>query len=162
MNPRRFLVAVLPLLVVACGGSDGSEGGGGGAGGSSQSAGGSGGSSAGASSGAGSAGSAGAATNAKPMGTVQSCFGPKCAIAECDNHKFWADIACSDVYDGPVGDQTNFCAPDGSGSYCLDVTASGSTGFGDHFAINCAAGVASIVKCKSGCGYVGNQPVQCN
>jgi hypothetical protein len=114
--------------------------------------------------GANSAGSGGSDLHgvpATPMGTVQSCFGTKCAIQECDNDMFWADIACSDVYDAPVDASTMYCAADGTGSYCLQVRV--PNGFAeDRYAVNCTNGKATILKCNNGCGYSGNDPVMCS
>ena len=98
---------------------------------------------------------------ATPMGTVQSCFGTKCALQECDNDMFWADIACSEVYDAPVDASTMYCAADGTGSYCLQVRV--PNGFAeDRYAVNCTNGKPTILKCNNGCGYSGDDPVMCS
>jgi len=99
----------------------------------------------------------------KPTGFVGSCFGRKCPIQICDNQRLWSDTPCSDVYDGPVGASTNFCAPDGTGNYCLELTDQPNSLLSKGlFAINCTADVASIVRCQGGCGYRANDPTECN
>ena len=167
-----FLAGAAALVLAGCGGSDDSGGNQGGSGGSgagsagTSSTGGSAGTSstggnAGTSSTGGSAGtsSTGGSANAKPTGPVYSCFG-KCPLEECDNGMFWADVACSDVYPGPV-EMSAFCAMGASGGYCLEI---GMDEFGfdnQKYAVNCTSGVSSIAACESGCGISGTQPAQC-
>jgi hypothetical protein len=158
------------LAAVGCGGtanSGGSEvmtGGTGGAAGSAAIAGsaGMGGSSAigtggsgtamgGASGSVGSAGSGALGTPGYPSGSVILCFGAGCPFGECDNDMFFADKPCSSVYTSDVGPSSTYCSAAETGSYCLETGPS----FGPDYAVSCANGMATVLKCNSGCGSEG-------
>jgi hypothetical protein len=160
-----FVVATLGMLVLTgCGGSDEDDDGG--AGGTSSSTGGSSGAGASASGGStssggsASGGAGGSGVNAQPVGPVFSCFG-ECPLGECDNDMFWADVACSDVYEGPVGSETALCRSADNGGYCLKLGTDDSGPDTEYFAINCGAGESpTIAACERGCG-IENEQARC-
>ena len=107
-------------------------------------------------------GHAGTGVTGVPMGIVQTCFGTKCPIEECDNTKFFSETLCTDVYDGPVAATSMYCALDGSGSYCLSINDTPNQAANVLYAVNCTAGVPTILLCDGGCGRSGDGPSTCN
>ena len=82
-----------------------------------------------------------------PSGSVETCFGDSCPMGECDNGLFYADVPCSDVYPQPLGPTLPYCAPGGSGGYCLIVR----TSVLERWSVACTDGVPQLMKCASGC-----------
>lgn len=105
----------------------------------------------GASGSVGSAGAGSLGTPGYPSGSVILCFGAGCPFGECDNDMFFADKTCSSVYTSDVGPSSTYCSAAETGSYCLETGPS----FGPDYAVSCANGTATVLKCSSGCGSDG-------
>ena len=93
-----------------------------------------------------SAGASGGSTTF-PSGSVETCFGDRCPMGECDNGLFYADVPCSDVYPQPLGPTSPYCAPGGSGGYCLIAR----TSVIERWSVACTDGVPRLMKCANGC-----------
>ena len=66
----------------------------------------------------------------------------------CAADMFFADKTCSSVYTSDVGPTSTYCSAAETGSYCLETGPS----FGPDYAVSCANGTATVLKCNSGCG----------
>ena len=91
-----------------------------------------------------------------PTGPVETCFGDACPLGECDNGGFFADVDCSDVYPGPVDEDSEFCATDLDGGYCLTIVTNAIA----RWAVACAGGTETLDFCDGGCGVQGGM-AQC-
>lgn len=100
--------------------------------------------------GAPSGGAPGSSTTTAPTGPVETCFGDSCPLGECDNGRFFAEVKCSDVYPGPVDENSMFCAPGADGGYCLTTATTVLT----DWAINCSGGTPTLERCSAGCGFI--------
>jgi len=106
----------------------------------------------GASGAVGSAGAGSLGTPGYPSGAVILCFGAGCPMGECDNDQFFADQTCSSVYPSDIGPNSTYCKPAETDSYCLETGPS----FGPDYAVSCANGTATVLKCSRGCGSGGD------
>jgi hypothetical protein len=91
----------------------------------------------------------GGGTPTAPNGPVDTCMGEACPMGECDNGGFFADEKCSDVYSGPVDEDSAFCAAEGA--YCLTTITNRLT----NWTITCSAGTAMFDLCDGGCTAAG-------
>jgi hypothetical protein len=163
--PRALLVGACLVLgfgagaLVGCDGDDGGPGDGG-AGGTVGGAGGGGGGVGGGGGGAGGGGAGGgggAAQSVLPSGTVCLCIGD-CPMGECDDDLFFADVACSTVYSGPVSPSSTYCNAGQTGVYCLRIRRGADFQFG----ITCTNGTAFGRMCSSLCGVSDNTTLTCD
>ena len=88
-------------------------------------------------------------TPTAPNGPVDTCMGEACPMGECDNGGFFADEKCSDVYSGPVDEDSAFCAAEGA--YCLTTITNVLT----NWTITCSAGTPMFDLCDGGCTAAG-------
>jgi hypothetical protein len=89
-------------------------------------------------------------TPSAPAGPVDTCFGEACPLGECDNGGFFADEECSDVYSGPVDEDSTFC--EGDGGYCLTTITNTLT----RWAVTCSGTTPMFAFCAGTCMVAGD------
>lgn len=72
-----------------------------------------------------------------PLGNVYVCMGA-CPYGECDNNQNYTATPCTDIYDGAVSKNSDFCGSLTSNEYCIDI------------GVNKSSAIPAAVKCHDG------------